>query len=666
MKTVMPVVEANRPRPMQPPGPGAGQAGPAWLGRLPLLLVAVLFAFLLVPRVQQNAHMVWAFAGTAGVLLSWQVVLWWMARRAGRRLVVEYVPPVRQHYIQALVQLCLYAYWGYFWVQPDGVRPIYAQVPMVLAQVAFLYAFDALFAWSRGRAWRLASGPMPIVLSTNLFIWFRDDWFVLQFVMITVGLLGKEFIRWQKEGRRTHVFNPSGFGLAVAAIALIATGNVDITWAKALATTIEIPPQIFLFLFGLGLVVQGFFAVTLMTFAAAVVMVLINLGYTWTTGVYLFASTNLPAAAFLGLMLLMTDPSTSPRTNLGRTLFGAGYGIGYVVVFQLLGLLGAPELFAKLFPVPILNLGVQWLDRIARRGALGRLNTRWETALRPSRMNVLHMTAWAAVFLVLWSTDYVGTRHHPGDSITFWKQALAEGKPEAGRKLVMVTGSKAVAGGSADALNELGILSIEGKVVDDDPQRALKSGADWFAQAAARGSLQACENTLAIYLFLGLSRSDDELTAATRRVHEAAQQGRARSCFLLGFAREVGRGLPPDVREALAFYQRAGQGDLPSQKGIARLALSPGGAGIDLDGVAATLQRAAVDGDGESCWYLAYLHAEGRGVAREAAEVGPLRERACELRWPPACAAAASPTLPPFVVPDRKLLLPPWSTAYPR
>ncbi|MBX3463564.1 MAG: hypothetical protein KF830_10360 [Planctomycetes bacterium] len=657
------------PSPRRPPSAGAPPSAPAGrpapaLVRLPIVLIAALLACLLLPRVRDNTNLFAAFAGAAAGLLAWQVVLWLRARRSGRALAVEYLPPVRQHYIQACVQLCLYAYWGYWWVQPDGGRPIYAQAPLVLAQIAFLYAFDALFAWSRGRVWRLASGPLPIVLSTNLFIWFRDDWFVWQFAMITVGLLGKEFVRWQKEGRRTHVFNPSGFGLAVAATVLIATGSVDLTWAKPLATTIDNPPQIFLFLFGLGLVVQHFFAVTLMTFAAAATMVAINLGYTQATGVYLFGSTNLPAAAFLGLHLLMTDPSTSPRSNLGRAVFGAGYGLGYVLVFQLLGAIGAPELFAKLYPVPILNLCVQRLDGLARRGLTGRLNARWEQALPPRTLNALHMALWAALFFALWGTGYVGGRDHPGDSIAFWKQAVAAGKPEAARKLVMVAGSQAVARQSPDALNELGILTIGGEIEHADARTELKSAANWWAQAAERGSLEACENLVATYLFLGAYRSDQELAAANQAVQRAAQQGRARSCFLLGFAHEVGKGLPPDAGRALAFYRRAGDGDVPAQKGIARLALRPGGASIDLARAVPALERAATAGDGESAWLLAHLHAAGRGLPRDEAQAAAWRQRAVALGWPPAQAAPTG-DLPPFAVPERRLLAPPWATAFP-
>ena len=52
----------------------------------------------------------------------------------------------------------------------------------------------------------LGFGPFPILFSTNLFLWFRDDWFYLQFLMIGVGFLGKEFVRWQRDGRSWALF----------------------------------------------------------------------------------------------------------------------------------------------------------------------------------------------------------------------------------------------------------------------------------------------------------------------------------------------------------------------------------------------------------------------------------------------------------------------------
>jgi hypothetical protein len=133
-------------------------AQPRWLCWLPLLLSVGLLGFLGLPRVQANAHLSWAFAGVGGAMVAWQIVLWWLHRRAGRALQVEAVPPVRQHYIQACVQLCLYLYWGWHW-QQDGIRPIYAQAPLIVAQALFVYAFDALLAWSRGSRVAPRVGP---------------------------------------------------------------------------------------------------------------------------------------------------------------------------------------------------------------------------------------------------------------------------------------------------------------------------------------------------------------------------------------------------------------------------------------------------------------------------------------------------------------------------
>lgn len=648
--------------------------GPTWLVVVPSLLALLVLLGIALPRVHGNGNLLAAIGGVGGGLLVWQLVLWRLAARAGRKLLTEVLPPVRQHYIQASVQTCLYLFWGYWW-QQDGIRPIYAQAPLILLQFAFLYAFDALLQWTRGRPWRVGSGPTPIVLSTNLFIWFRDDWFFWQFAMVAAGLLGKEFVKWTKEGRRTHVFNPSGFGLMCAATVLIATGTTDTTWAKSLATTIEVP-GIYLFLFGLGLVVQHFFRVTLMTFAAAVVMVGCNLLYTWLTGVYLFGSTNLPAAAFLGLHLLMTDPSTSPRSNFGRLLFGAGYGLGYVVAFEVLGYLGAPELYAKLYPVPVLNCCVQWLDRLARGRVFGRLNARWEGALPAQRTNHIHMAAWASVFAVLVGTGYVygvWPTRHPGDSIEFWKRAVAERRHDAERKLVMVAGSQAVAPKdvrqAADAFNELGILALQGSADPATINTRHNSAGNWWAQAAARGSQQAIENIVAHFLFYARHRSDRELDQALAALEQIAKQpGGRRAASLLALAYETGGGRPENPARALELYRQSPD-DPFAQRGIVRLGLGPGSL-IDLAPFAPMLAAGAVAGDGESCYYLAHMHAQGRGVAKDPARAKSMFARAAELGFPPAVQAqqqpAATGELPPYGAPRRKYLRhPAWSTAFP-
>ena len=99
--------------------------------------------------------------------------------------------------------------WGYYW------RPVYEHLWLLAAQVLFAFSFDMLLSWSRKRDYTLGFGPIPIIFSTNLFMWFRDDWFYLQFLMIAVGFMGKEYVRWHREGRNVHIFNPSAFALGI-------------------------------------------------------------------------------------------------------------------------------------------------------------------------------------------------------------------------------------------------------------------------------------------------------------------------------------------------------------------------------------------------------------------------------------------------------------------
>src|SRR5690606_1366602 len=140
--------------------------------------------------------------------------------------VLEVPPPRSQHYIQALCQGAVFVYWGQFWA------PVYDFAPLIVAQLAFAYAFDILLSWSRRQPAVLGFGPFPIVFSINLFLWFRDEWFGLQFLMVAVGYLAKTFIRWERGGRLVHVFNPSAFTLGAFSLGLLLTGTTGISWGQ--------------------------------------------------------------------------------------------------------------------------------------------------------------------------------------------------------------------------------------------------------------------------------------------------------------------------------------------------------------------------------------------------------------------------------------------------
>ena len=103
------------------------------LGWLPAALALLLGAFALCPRVQRSEHLWWAFVGVSAALVGWWAALRLVRRARGGGLETLVIPPVRQHYIQACVQLVLYGYWGWMWVV-DGVRPKkYVRVPMQAA-----------------------------------------------------------------------------------------------------------------------------------------------------------------------------------------------------------------------------------------------------------------------------------------------------------------------------------------------------------------------------------------------------------------------------------------------------------------------------------------------------------------------------------------------------
>jgi len=263
----------------------------------PFVLTAGFLLLSFHPRVQAETALVWSFWATAAVLLAWLAILTLRARREGGP-VLRVPPPRSQHYIQSCCQLAVFAYWGWFW------PPVYDYAPLLVSQLLMAYAFDMLLAWSRREDYQLGFGPWPIVLSTNLFLWFKDEWFIFQFALIAVGVLGKAFVRWERDGRRVHIFNPSAFTLAVFAVVLTATGTTDLTWGPEINTTFSLGPRIYTVLFAIGLVVMYFFAITPVTAAAAATLFSASAIYVAVTGVPYFVDSEIPSAVFLGLHLL--------------------------------------------------------------------------------------------------------------------------------------------------------------------------------------------------------------------------------------------------------------------------------------------------------------------------------------------------------------------------
>jgi hypothetical protein len=447
--------------------------------RLPLALSLVLGALAFLSPAREVPSLVRTFVGAALVLGAWNLLLLRSARRRGRTLTSEIVLR-KQHYLQACAQASVLLYWGWYWSE------VYHSAHLILAQLLFAYAFDMLLGWSRRDIYTLGFGPVPVIFSINLFLWFKPDWFYFQFLLIALGFAAKELIRWDKDGRRVHIFNPSSFPLAIVGLALILTGTSDLTRGQEIATTQFYPPHMYLVLFLVGLPGQFFFGVTTMTLAAVVTTYAFGLAYYAATGIYFFYDSYIPIAVFLGMHLLFTDPSTSPRTELGRLMFGALYGLSTIALYQVLGTLGLPTFFDKLLQVPVLNLSIKLIDRCAQSRPLRALDpAQIGPSVAPYRRHLAYMAVWAIVFTGMSAAQGVGD-DHPGQWLPFWQQACANERPYACRYLEDVQVGFCDRG-SGWACNELG-LGLARR--DHDRAGAAAS----MERGCARGFTPACVN----------------------------------------------------------------------------------------------------------------------------------------------------------------------------
>lgn len=448
---------------------------PLWL---PLVFIVGLLAFCAVPHIRDNANLQRAFVGSALVLLAWLGAL---AVGTTRRHLTFDVQLRPQHYLQALAHSAIFIYWGFYW------PPIVDAAPLLAAQIVFAYAVDILLAWSRRDVYALGFGPFPIIFSTNLFLRFHDDWFALQFAMIALGIVVKELVRWRRDGRLVHIFNPSSFPLAVASLLLIVSGTTSITWGEDIATQLFLPPHIFVFIFLVSLPAQVKFGISTMTLSAVLATYAFSFGYFSATGTYYFIDDNIPIAVFLGMNLLFTDPSTSPGTELGRIMFGTIYGSSVVFLYWLLGAMGVPTFYDKLLQVPLMNLSVRAIDAVVRSSALARLDpARLGAAWPRLRRHLAYTALWVITFGALTFTQGLGDLH-PGHHVPFWIRACDDGLRNGCSTLEDIE-LHYCGIGSGWACNDLGVLMTEGRVKDKT------HAGQAFARACGFGSQVGCAN----------------------------------------------------------------------------------------------------------------------------------------------------------------------------
>jgi hypothetical protein len=433
---------------------------------IPTGLILLFFALSLSSRVQANNTLLYTFWGISGFLTLFYIITTVIQLQKGKTASILIII-AKPHYVQMIMHLCIFIYWGWYWPQ------VYDQAILILAQLVYVHIFDLCFRWSQGKPFVIGFGRFPIIFSTNLFLWFRDDWFYYQFIMITFGILAKEYFTWNKDGRETHIFNPSAISLSVASLLLIITGTTDISWGSQISNTLNLPPYIYLEIFILGLIVQYLFHVTLVTLATVISLLVLGAIYYQVTGVYFFYTSDIPIAVFLGLHLLVTDPSTSPKTNTGKLLFGLLYGLSVMLLFEILEYFGAPTFYDKLLSVPILNLSIIFLDQIGHKLNLKKRFPFFSaSSFNSKKTNLIFMAIWIVIFIGWQSFGHIGN-DHPGRQSQFWEQACDKDLRNGCRNLHELLG-KECDNNVALACARLGSLHRLGKGTDRSDIKAYE------------------------------------------------------------------------------------------------------------------------------------------------------------------------------------------------
>ena len=584
------------------PSRASGKPSSARLLLLPLGFIVALASFTLLPQIRSNPHLLRSFAGASAVLFVWWVMLFVRARNRALTLEIVLRP---EHYMQTIAQLTIYVYWSFYW------QPIQDAAALIAAQVVFAYAFDMVLAWSRRDSYAWSFGPFPIIFSINLFLRFIDDLFAWQFVMVSIGLLAKEFIRWNKDGRRVHIFNPSSFPLAVVSIVLLVTHTTHLTWGEDIATQLFRPPQIYLFLFLVSLPGQYRFGVTTMSLSAILTTYLFGLAYFAATGTYFFVDTYIPVAVFLGMLLLFVDPATAPKTELGRIIFGALYGVSTVALYAILEGMGLPTFYDKLLQVPLLNLSVRALDRLARSPKLAWLDPTRLSLGAPQRRRLAYTSLWIVLFGAMSFAQGVGD-HHPGHRLPFWQRACDQNLRNGCWTLANIE-STMCSRGSGWACNAHGLL-ISGRRAGS-PDQAVGQ----FRRACTLGVVAGCRNVAFAESGIG-----------------SLQTAQPRAADFAIVLRE-GKGPLPNQTPFELFKRACDQEWMTGCANLASAHLRGEGTARNRELAEKEFTKACEGGVAQACSDVGYMYKIGDGVVHDETKALGYLKKACTLGMAAAC-----------------------------
>src|SRR4029077_13370372 len=155
---------------------------------------------------------------------------------------------------------------------------------------------------------------------------------------------------------------------------------------------------------------------------------------------------------------------------------------------------GMPTFYDKLLQVPLLNLSIKGIDRVARSRALQVFDpASLGRSLEPRQRHLAYMSVWAIVFAVMSAVQGVGDSH-PGQWLPFWRRGCEDGRPYACPYLADLPVSFCNSG-SGWACNEAGLMHIALSRSGEDLRRLDPAGAAApLSRGCELGFFAACGN----------------------------------------------------------------------------------------------------------------------------------------------------------------------------
>jgi hypothetical protein len=272
----------------------------------------------------------------------------------------------RAVFVQILVQLSIYLYWGKF-----NLAAI-TRLPLVIHQICFGYLFVFFLSYLSGKKFKLSFSPTAAILSANLFVWFSSQIYFSHYALIVIAMTAKTFITRKVNGEERHIFNPSGFAsnIAAVAISLLAYGYIqDNVYASQMGANFLWLPNFDNFVFIASCISLWAPNMYLVPIACILTMTFFELLSHHYFGMS-FTTETPRGSILLGITLLITDPATAPRSKTGQFLYGIGYAFSIFTSFVIISFFSWQMYFVKvMFLIPLnlfsyrIDVAGDWIEK---------------------------------------------------------------------------------------------------------------------------------------------------------------------------------------------------------------------------------------------------------------------------------------------------------------